>query len=114
MLSIEKEKNDLEKSLIEENEQKESVLKILHHTESTALVLVLMNKFLIDFFKETFHQERDLLLKEINILKKQKLDLEENLSEKTVQLNKLKEKMDKHQFDYNEYTKTFSKTEIQV
>ncbi|RNA44371.1 hypothetical protein BpHYR1_026176 [Brachionus plicatilis] len=96
MLSIEREKNDLEKSLIEENEQKESVLRMLEHTE------------------KTFGQERDLLMKEINFLKKQKLELQENLSDKSVQLSKLKNSLDEHHIEYNDYSQHLSKMEIQL
>lgn len=53
MLSIEQEKNHLERSLIEENEQKESVLKILQHTESFSqknfLSVLFINIFLRNF-----------------------------------------------------------------
>lgn len=47
-------------------------------------------------------------------MKKQKLDLEKNLTEKSIQLDKIKQKMDKHQSEYNDYTQNFSKMEIQV
>lgn len=47
-------------------------------------------------------------------MKQQKLDLEENLSEKSVQLSKLKDKLDDHHFEHNDYTQHLSKMEIQV
>jgi len=40
MLNIEKEKSILERSLVEENEKKETVIHMLEHTESKLFILI--------------------------------------------------------------------------
>lgn len=64
--------------------------------------------------KETFHKERELLLKEINTVKNQKNDLEESLLKKSVELSQLKESLNRHHFDSQDSLKQISKVEIQV
>ena len=58
--------------------------------------------------------ERDLLLKEVNALKKQKLDLEEALLSKNIELSKVKENLNRHHLDSTLSSQEFSKVETQV
>ncbi|CAF0776388.1 unnamed protein product [Brachionus calyciflorus] len=96
MLSMHLEKTSLEKSLIEENEHKENVLKVLEQTE------------------KTFHKERELLLKEISLLKNQILSFEESLVSKNVEITKLKENLSKHHIESSDSVNNLAKIEIQL
>ena len=64
--------------------------------------------------KESFHKERELLLKEIASLKKSKLDLEEKLVERNVEVTKLKDLLSKQQYESHESLSQFAKVESQV
>lgn len=61
-----------------------------------------------------FHKERELLLKEISNLKKQKLDLEEGFIAKSVELTKVQENLEKHHLSAHHTVRQTSKVEIQV
>lgn len=96
LASMQMERVNLERTLLEENKRKESALNALQTTE------------------KTFHVERDLLLKEINALKKIKSELEETLVNKNVEVTKLKENLTRHHMENTRSSQDFTKIELQV
>ena len=70
-------------------------------------------EFLLDFV-ENFNQERELLLKEIANLKKQKNAVEEDLINKSVELARSKDNLEKHHLESTHSSAYFSKIEYQV
>lgn len=56
MRTIQHEKNSLEKSLIEENQQKETVLNMLEYTESNYLKILLFYYTFLFIFKQSIHR----------------------------------------------------------
>jgi hypothetical protein len=61
-----------------------------------------------------FHKERELLLKEMATLKKQKIDLEESLINKSVELTKTQENLEKHHITTHHSVHHVTKIESQV
>lgn len=54
------------------------------------------------------------MLQEVNMLKKQKLDLEEALLSKNIELSKVKENLNRHHLENSLSSQEFSKVESQV
>ena len=54
------------------------------------------------------------MLKEIATLKKQKLDIEESFLNRSVELTKIKENLNKHHLEAHDTINQFSKVESQV
>lgn len=73
-----------------------------------------MNHLNLILFLETFHIERDLLLKEVNSLKKIKQELEDALVNKNVEVAKLKENLNRHHVENTRSSQDFNKLELQV
>ncbi len=63
---------------------------------------------------ESFFKEKELLLKEIAELKKQKKEAEEGFLNKSVELTVVKENLNKHHLDAHDSNHHLSKIEIQV
>lgn len=63
---------------------------------------------------ENYNQERELLLKEIANLKKQKNVVEEDLINKSVELARTKDNLEKHHLESTHSSAYFSKIENQV
>lgn len=95
MLTIQFEKENLEKSLTEENRRNETVLSVLEQTENS------------------YYKERDLLLKEIAALKRGKLEAEERFLNKSAELSIIKENLNQHHQDAHDSNHHLSKIEIQ-
>lgn len=113
------EKNELEKSLNLENNEKETVQTILEQTESKLdRVDLIENYHQTHVFhteiEENFQLERDLLMKEIEILKQQKLEAESLVLSKNTELLHTKDKLNVNSFDITHSLNHLNVTETHV
>lgn len=96
MDSLSLEKSVLERSLRDESAQKERVLEAFEESE------------------RQFNRERELLLKEIDTLKKQKLGLEEIILNKSVELTRTRDDLTRHSIDVSDSLHQIAKSDQQV
>ena len=107
---------DKQKDLLK---QRSTLERSLNIAESKPLIndnhclLKVIIHLLYDFI-EPFQADRDFLLQEVNVLKKQKLDLEEALLSKNIELSKVKENLNRHHLENSLSSQEFSKVESQV